>query len=87
MGSKRRLADVPMPAADQPFLTRLEACKLARIGTWSFDKAVAEKRIKVRWNGNRMIVERREVERLVKNFPTARVELKKTKKRPNTNCP
>ncbi len=59
-----------MPAADQPFLTRLEACRLARIGTSSFDKAVAEKRIKVRWNGIKIIVERAEIIRFVESLPT-----------------
>src|ERR1700738_1992759 len=54
MGKKRRLADVPMPRADAPFLTRLEACKIARLSEWTFDKAVAEKRRTVRWNGARI---------------------------------
>jgi hypothetical protein len=72
MGRNRRLADVPMPGPEQPFLTRLEACRLARIGTSTFDKAVADKRIKVRWNGIRIIVERVEIERFVKSLPTER---------------
>jgi hypothetical protein len=76
MGSKKRLRDVPMPQADQPFLTRLEACKLARIGTSAFDKAVAGKRINVRRNGEganaRIIVERAEIERFVRSLPTER---------------
>jgi hypothetical protein len=67
---RRRLADVSVPSADQPFLTRLEACRLARIGTSTFDKAVAAKRIKVRWNGTRMIVERAEIIRFVESLPT-----------------
>jgi hypothetical protein len=67
---RQRLADVPIPSADQPFLTRLEACKLARVGTSTFDKAVEDKRITVRWNGTRMIVPRAEVVRFVEGLPT-----------------
>jgi hypothetical protein len=32
-GKCKRFADVPMPSADQPFLTRLEAYRLMRIGS------------------------------------------------------
>lgn len=78
MGSKRRLADTPMPSPDQPFLTRLEACRVARIGTSTFDKAVAAKRLTVRWNGIRMIVERAEIERYVESLPTQRPHRLKT---------
>ena len=70
MGRSRRLAEVPMPALEKQFLTRLEACRLARIGTSTFDKAVAEKRLTVRWNGNRQIVERSEIARFVASLPT-----------------
>jgi len=59
-----------MPSADQPFLTRLEAYRLMRIGTSTFDKEVKKKRIKVRWNGTHMIVERAEAIRYVQSLPT-----------------
>jgi hypothetical protein len=72
MGRKRRLADVPMPPPDQEFLTRLEACRVARIGTTTFDKAVAAKRITVRWKGTHIVVERAEMVRYVKSLPTER---------------
>lgn len=72
MGSKRRLADTPMPTPDQPFLTRLEACRLARIGTSTFDKAVAAKRLTVRWNGIRIVVENAEIKRFMGTLPTDR---------------
>lgn len=72
MGRKRRLADIPMPPADQPFLTRLEACKLARIGTTTFDKAVRQESIKVRWNGIRIIVERAEITRFIASLSTTK---------------
>ena len=70
MGRSRRLAEVPMPALEKEYLTRLEACRLARIGTSTFDTAVDEKRITVRWNGNRMIVERSEIARYIASLPT-----------------
>jgi hypothetical protein len=70
MGRSRRLAEVPMPSLEKQFLTRLEACRLARIGTSTFDRAVADKRLTVRWNGNRMIVERTEISRYVASLPT-----------------
>jgi hypothetical protein len=41
-----------------------------RIGTSTFDKEVKKKRIKVRWNGTHMIVERAEAIRYVQSLPT-----------------
>ena len=74
MGKKTRLADVPMPPADQPFLTKLEACKVARIGTSTFEKAVTEKRLQVRRIGTRIVVPREELMRFVNSLPTERPE-------------
>jgi hypothetical protein len=74
MGRSRRLAEVPMPSLEKEFLTRLEACRLARIGTSTFDEAVAQKRIIVHWNGNRMIVPRVEVARYIGSLPTDRLK-------------
>jgi hypothetical protein len=55
--------DIPMPDPDQPFLTRLECCRLGRISTSTFDRARKQKRLTVHYNGNRVIVENPEFRR------------------------
>jgi hypothetical protein len=55
--------DIPMPDPDQPFLTRLECCRLGRISTSTFDRARKQKLLTVHYNGNRIIVEGSEFRR------------------------
>jgi excisionase family DNA binding protein len=61
--TKTRPRDVPLPPPEEVVLTRLEACRVARISLPTFDKAVAEKRLTVHRNGRRITVPRAEVER------------------------
>ncbi|MEH2608808.1 hypothetical protein [Bradyrhizobium sp. AZCC 1693] len=56
--TKTRPNDVPLPPPEQFFLTRLEACRVARIGLNAFDNAVKDGRLVVRRNGTRIIVTR-----------------------------
>lgn len=63
--TKTRVADVPLPPKDEVVLTRLEACRIARIGLSTFDRAVLEKRIHVHRNGRRITVARFELERFM----------------------
>jgi excisionase family DNA binding protein len=61
--TSRRLRDVPLPPPEQNILTRLEACRVARVGTSTFDKAVASEAVNVMRNGRRVLVKRAELER------------------------
>lgn len=63
--TKTRVADVPLPPADEIHLTRLEACRVARIGLSTFDRAVIAKRLHVRRNGRRITVTRAEIDRFM----------------------
>jgi hypothetical protein len=55
--------DVPLPPPEQEVLTRLEACRVARVSTSTFDRAVLAKRLHVKRNGTRILVKRAEVAR------------------------
>lgn len=63
--TKTRPHDIPLPAADEVVLTRLEACRVARIGLSTFDRAVADKRLHVQKNGRRVTVTREELRRFM----------------------
>jgi excisionase family DNA binding protein len=63
--SKTRPKDVPLPAKDEILLTRLEACRLARIGLSTFDRAVASKRLTVKRVGRKVLVKRGELDRFI----------------------
>jgi excisionase family DNA binding protein len=63
--SKTRPKDVPLPAKDEVLLTRLEACRLARIGLSTFDRAVTAKRLTVKRVGRKVLVERGELDRFI----------------------
>lgn len=62
---KRKPADIPLPPADEENLTRLEACRVARISLSTFDRAVAAKRLHVKRTGRGIIVKRPELERFI----------------------
>jgi hypothetical protein len=61
--TKTRPADVPLPPADEAILTRLEACRIARISLPTFDRAVLEGRLIVRRHGRKITVTRTELNR------------------------
>lgn len=63
--TKTRPNDVPLPGADEVVLTRLEACRVARIGLSTFDRAVIGKRLHVHRTGRRITVSRFELERFM----------------------
>jgi excisionase family DNA binding protein len=63
--SKTRPKDVPLPAKDEVLLTRLEACRLARIGLSTFDRAVKDKRLRVSHVGRGVRVTREELNRFL----------------------
>ena len=63
--TKTRPADVPLPPPEQFFLTRLEACRVARIGLSAFDNAVKDGRLPARRNGTRVIVTRPDLHRFM----------------------
>jgi excisionase family DNA binding protein len=63
--SKTRPKDVPLPAKDEVLLTRLEACRLARIGLSTFDRAVTAKRLTVKRVGRKVLVKRGELDRFI----------------------
>lgn len=63
--TKTRVADVPLPPPEQYFLTRLEACRVARIGLNAFDNAVKDGSLKVLRNGRRVIVARPHLNRFM----------------------
>jgi excisionase family DNA binding protein len=63
--SKTRPKDVPLPAKDEVLITRLEACRLARIGLSTFDRAVTAKRLTVKRVGRKVLVERGELDRFI----------------------
>lgn len=71
--TKTRVADVPLPPLEQQMLTRLEACRVARIGLSTFDKAVADKRISVHRNGTRILVTRRALDAYIATMPGERM--------------
>ena len=61
--TKTRVADVPLPPPDEVVLTRLEACRVARIGLSTFDRAVLAGRLHVHRNGRKITVSRHELAR------------------------
>lgn len=63
--TKTRPKDVPLPAKDEVLLTRLEVCRLARIGLSTFDRAVTAKRLTVKRVGRKVLVERSELDRFI----------------------
>jgi hypothetical protein len=64
-----RLRDVPLPPAHKEYLTRLEACRVASIGTTAFYKAVRDGRLKVKRNGTKIIVMRSMLTSFIDNLP------------------
>jgi len=70
--TKTRPSDVPLPPIHEELLTRLEACRVARISLSSFDRAVKEGRIVVRRNGTRILVSRGELDRFIEALPSER---------------
>ena len=71
--TKTRVSDVPLPPPEQEVLTRLEACRVARIGLSTFDKAVADGRIRVHRNGTRILVTRRVLNGYIAMMPSERM--------------
>jgi excisionase family DNA binding protein len=63
--SKTRPNDVPMPSPEEIVLTRLEVCRVARIGLSTFDRAVNNKRLRVHRIGRKVVVERKELNRFI----------------------
>jgi hypothetical protein len=63
--AKTKPKDVPLPLADEVVLTRLEACRVARIGLSTFDRAVLAKRLRVQRNGRKISVTREELYRFM----------------------
>jgi hypothetical protein len=63
--AKTKPKDVPLPLADEIVLTRLEACRVARIGLSTFDRAVLAKRLRVQRSGRRISVTREELYRFM----------------------
>lgn len=63
--TKTRPADVPLPHPDEVNLTRLEACRVARITTSTFDRAVSSKRLHVNRTGRKVTVKRAELDRFM----------------------
>jgi excisionase family DNA binding protein len=63
--SKTRPSDVPMPSPEEIVLTRLEVCRVARITTSTFDRAVSAKRLHVHRIGRKVVVERKELNRFI----------------------
>jgi excisionase family DNA binding protein len=63
--TKTNPADVPLPPAGEAVLTRLEACRVARIGLSTFDRAVVAKRLRVARIGRKIVVRRDELERFM----------------------
>jgi excisionase family DNA binding protein len=63
--ARKRLIDVQLPSPEETNLTRLEACRVARMGTTTFDKAVSEGRIRVQRIGRKIIVAREELNRFM----------------------
>jgi hypothetical protein len=85
--TKTRPADVPLPPAEETILTRLEACRIARIGLSTFDKAVKEGRLLVRRNGSRIVVTRDELHRYMGALPPARMHSTQGQSAPSgLNC-
>jgi hypothetical protein len=64
-----RLKDVPLPPKDKENLTRLEACRVANIGTTAFYRAVKAGRLKVKRNGTKIIVMRSALNSFVESLP------------------
>jgi hypothetical protein len=64
-----RLRDVPLPPKEKENLTRLEACRVANIGTTAFYKAVKDGRLKVKRNGTKIIVMRSAISSFLENLP------------------
>jgi hypothetical protein len=56
--TKTRPSDVPLPPADEENLTRLEGCRVVRIGLTTFDQLVATGRLRVHRIGRRIVVKR-----------------------------
>ena len=66
IGKKKDGDPVAEPdAADEVILTRLEACRLARIGLSTFDRAVANNRLRVQKSGRKVTVTREELNRFL----------------------
>lgn len=63
--TKTRPIDVPLPPPEEVILTRLEACRVARIGLSTFDRAVLAKRLRVQHNGRKITVTRPELNRFM----------------------
>jgi hypothetical protein len=63
--TRTRPNDVPLPSKDEVILTRLEACRVARIGLSTFDRAVKSGRLHVRRIGRKVMVEHREMNRFI----------------------
>jgi excisionase family DNA binding protein len=63
--TKTKPHDVPLPAAGEVVLTRLEACRVARIGLSTFDRAVAANRLRVQRSGRKITVTREELSRFM----------------------
>lgn len=63
--TKTRPVDVPLPSPEEVILTRLEACRVARIGLSTFDRAVIAGRLHVQRNGRRITVTTKEMRRFM----------------------
>jgi excisionase family DNA binding protein len=70
--SRTHPRDVPLPPPGEETLTRLEACRVARVSESTFDRAVANKRISVRRLGLRILIKRAELDRWIETLPTER---------------
>jgi hypothetical protein len=63
--TKTRPNDVPLPSKDEVILTRLEACRVARIGLSTFDRAKDKGLIKVTYVGRKVMVTPEELRRFM----------------------
>jgi len=63
--TKTRPTEVPLPPPEETNLTRLEACRVARIGLSTFDRAVASKKLRIQKSGRKITVTREELNRFM----------------------
>jgi hypothetical protein len=63
------LRDVPLPPKEKETLTRLEACRVASIGTTALYKAVKGGTLKIKRNGTKIIVKRSALNDYLHNLP------------------
>jgi excisionase family DNA binding protein len=69
MGHYTKLKDTPLPPPEKLALTRMEACRVAGIGTTTFYKAVKAGTLKIKRNGTKIVVMRPAINSYLENLP------------------